>query len=255
MQHNTTQYYLSMTDYYTVLHSTALCPSTAISILLFLPLSMTPCSIAPQPQPQLTLAPAPTRRYCTWCSLHDGTLSMHTFFLFFSLFFDTSTRCFFVFLSPLRSAPAVSRFASSCLVSPHFSLPCVASPRPASIGLLRLAMITFASLFFSFLLYFFLFHSIPFYSTVFLFRQRHRLPRSALQRLSTTHLLTGRQTDTQIGHDTKWHDVVIYSTLHSHWHDLCWPMLRYVTWPYPIFLLYHAPRDCTQSYWTWPDLR
>ena len=163
MQHNTTQLYLSMTDYYTVLHSTALCPSTAISILLFLPLSMTPCSIAHQPQPQLTLAPAPTRRYCTWCSLHDGTLSMHTFFLFFSLFFDTSTRCFFVFLSPLRSAPAVSRFASPCLVSPRFSLRRLAPPRLYLSSSLGYDYFCFAFLLFSPLLFPIPFHSILFH--------------------------------------------------------------------------------------------
>jgi hypothetical protein len=146
--HDTTQYYLSMTDYYTVLHCTALCPSTAISILLFLPLSMTPCSIASQPQPQLTLAPAPTRRYSTWCSLHDGTLSMHTFFFVF-FFFDNSTGCFFLF-ALLRCVSF--RLVLSCFVSPR-----LAPPLLVCFVWLWLLLLLFASLLFP----------IPFHSVLF----------------------------------------------------------------------------------------
>jgi hypothetical protein len=137
---------------------------------------------------------------------------MHAFFFFYMLsiyFFDTSIGCFLLFLFPWLASPRPSPL---CLVSSSLVSFRLATLRSAFIiGLhriasLRLAMITFALLCFALLrfacplfysLFAIPFYSIFFYSAVFLFRQRHRLPHSALQRLSTAHLLTGTETHTQ----------------------------------------------------------
>ena len=132
---------------------------------------------------------------------------MHAFFF---LFLSSS---FFFFLLPLSSSTLRLDASSYSLGSLLFApLRCIsfllvwyrlASPRLCYWS----ASLLFSSLgydylcFASLLLFSSISYSIPLYSilfhfTVLLFRQRHRLPHSALQRLSTTHLLTGRGTDT-----------------------------------------------------------
>ena len=167
IQHDTTRYYLSMTDHYTALPC-----AVSVACFLFLPLSLflSPSLYLSQPQSRRTLAPAPAPApmilHMMQSSLHDGTLSMHAFLLLLLLMLLLLLLLLFLLLLGhfdwmLLPLP-LSRFASLRCVSSLLASPLLASLRlyywSASLGL---AMTTFASLLFS------ISYSILLYSLLF----------------------------------------------------------------------------------------